>query len=76
MLRPAITQIITKNESYYSLVIGVAKRAKFLRKSRLKLPLKSLQAESTRLSNTKSRKTKNKNDTATVCCQNSTGCCI
>ena len=28
MLRPAITQIITKNESYYSLVIGEAKRAR------------------------------------------------
>jgi DNA-directed RNA polymerase subunit omega len=28
MLRPAITQIITKNESYYSLVVGVAKRAR------------------------------------------------
>ena len=28
MLRLAITQIITKNESYYSLVIGVAKRAR------------------------------------------------
>ncbi|MGN0606405.1 MAG: DNA-directed RNA polymerase subunit omega [Oscillospiraceae bacterium] len=28
MLRPAITQIITKNESCYSLVIGVAKRAR------------------------------------------------
>lgn len=28
MLRPAITQIITKNESYYSLVIGVSKRAR------------------------------------------------
>jgi len=28
MLRPAITQIITKNESHYSLVIGVAKRAR------------------------------------------------
>jgi DNA-directed RNA polymerase subunit omega len=28
MLRPAITQIITKNESYYSLVIAVAKRAR------------------------------------------------
>ena len=28
MLRPAITQLITKNESYYSLVIGVAKRAR------------------------------------------------
>ena len=27
MLRPAITQLITKNESCYSLVIGVAKRA-------------------------------------------------
>jgi DNA-directed RNA polymerase subunit omega len=28
MLRPAITQIITKNESCYSLVIAVAKRAR------------------------------------------------
>ena len=28
MLRPAISQIITKNESYYSLVIAVAKRAR------------------------------------------------
>ena len=28
MRRPAISQIITKNESYYSLVIGVAKRAR------------------------------------------------
>lgn len=28
MLRPAVSQIITKNESYYSLVIGVAKRAR------------------------------------------------
>ena len=28
MLRPAITQLITTNESYYSLVIGVAKRAR------------------------------------------------
>lgn len=28
MLRPAITQIITRNESCYSLVIGVAKRAR------------------------------------------------
>lgn len=28
MLRPAITQIITKNESVYSLVVGVAKRAR------------------------------------------------
>ena len=28
MLRPAITQIITKNESYYSLVIAVAKKAR------------------------------------------------
>jgi DNA-directed RNA polymerase subunit omega len=27
MLRPALTQLITKNESCYSLVIGVAKRA-------------------------------------------------
>ena len=28
MLRPAVNQIITKNESYYSLVIAVAKRAR------------------------------------------------
>lgn len=28
MLRPAISQIITKNESPYSLVIAVAKRAR------------------------------------------------
>ncbi len=28
MLRPAITQMITKNESCYSLVIGIAKRAR------------------------------------------------
>ena len=28
MLRHSITQLITKNESYYSLVIGVAKRAR------------------------------------------------
>lgn len=28
MLRPSINQLITKNESYYSLVIGVAKRAR------------------------------------------------
>ena len=28
MLRPAITQLISKNDSYYSLVIGVAKRAR------------------------------------------------
>ena len=28
MLRPAITQLITKNESCYSLVIGIAKRAR------------------------------------------------
>lgn len=28
MLRPASSQIITKNESYYSLVIAVAKRAR------------------------------------------------
>ncbi len=28
MLRPAVNQIITKNESCYSLVIGVAKRAR------------------------------------------------
>lgn len=28
MLRPSINQIITKNESYYSLVIAVAKRAR------------------------------------------------
>ena len=28
MLRPALTQLIAKNESCYSLVIGVAKRAR------------------------------------------------
>ena len=28
MLRPAITQLISKNDSYYSVVIGVAKRAR------------------------------------------------
>ena len=28
MLRPAITQLISKNDSYYPLVIGVAKRAR------------------------------------------------
>lgn len=28
MLRPSINQIITKNESYYSLVVAVAKRAR------------------------------------------------
>lgn len=28
MLRPAISQITSKNESYYSVVIGVAKRAR------------------------------------------------
>jgi DNA-directed RNA polymerase subunit omega len=28
MLRPAISQISSKNESYYSIVIGVAKRAR------------------------------------------------
>jgi len=28
MLRPAVNQIITKNESCYSLVIAVAKRAR------------------------------------------------
>lgn len=28
MLRPSINQIITKNESHYSLVIAVAKRAR------------------------------------------------
>ncbi len=28
MLRPAVTQILTKNESYYSLVLAVAKRAR------------------------------------------------
>ena len=30
MLRPAVNQIITKNESCYSLVIAVAKRARQL----------------------------------------------
>ena len=28
MLRPAISQLITKDESYYSLVVAVAKRAR------------------------------------------------
>lgn len=28
MLRPAVSQLITKNESYYSLVVAVAKRAR------------------------------------------------
>lgn len=28
MLRPSVNQIITKNESYYSLVLAVAKRAR------------------------------------------------
>ena len=28
MLRPAVSQIITNKEGYYSLVIGVAKRAR------------------------------------------------
>lgn len=28
MLRPSVSQIITKNESYYSLVIAIAKRAR------------------------------------------------
>ena len=28
MLRPALSQISSKNESYYSIVIGVAKRAR------------------------------------------------
>ncbi|MCL2052971.1 MAG: DNA-directed RNA polymerase subunit omega [Oscillospiraceae bacterium] len=28
MLRPAISQISSKNESHYSIVIGVAKRAR------------------------------------------------
>ncbi len=28
MLRPAVSQLITKNESYYSLVIAVSKRAR------------------------------------------------
>ena len=30
MLRPSVNQLITKNESSYSLVIGVAKRAREL----------------------------------------------
>ncbi|MBQ7131019.1 MAG: DNA-directed RNA polymerase subunit omega [Oscillospiraceae bacterium] len=30
MLRPSVSQIITKNESYYSLVIAVAKRARLI----------------------------------------------
>ena len=31
MLRPSVNQLITKNESSYSLVIGVAKRAREIR---------------------------------------------
>ena len=30
MLRPAVSQILKNNESYYSLVIGVAKRARII----------------------------------------------
>lgn len=30
MLRPAVSQILTKNESYYSLVVAVAKRARII----------------------------------------------
>ena len=37
MLRPAVTQIITKNESCYSLVIAVAKRARQLNEGANKL---------------------------------------
>ena len=34
MLRPSMYQIISKNESYYSLVIGVAKRARDIAQQR------------------------------------------
>lgn len=30
MLRPSISQILKNNESYYSLVVGVAKRARII----------------------------------------------
>lgn len=36
MLRPSMYQIISKNESYYSLVIGVAKRAREIAEQHVK----------------------------------------
>ena len=36
MLRPSMYQIISKNESYYSLVIGVAKRAREIAEAHVK----------------------------------------
>ena len=36
MLRPSMYQIISKNESYYSLVIGVAKRAREISEQHVK----------------------------------------
>ena len=37
MLRPSMYQIISKNESYYSLVIGVAKRAREIAEQHVKV---------------------------------------
>jgi len=36
MLRPSMYQIISKNESYYSLVVGVAKRAREISEQHVK----------------------------------------
>ena len=36
MLRPSMYQIISKNESYYSLVIGIAKRAREIAEAHVK----------------------------------------
>ncbi|MCQ2417540.1 MAG: DNA-directed RNA polymerase subunit omega [Oscillospiraceae bacterium] len=36
MLRPSMYQIISKNESYYSLVVGVAKRAREIAEQHVK----------------------------------------
>ncbi len=38
MLRPAISQLITKDESYYSLVVAVAKRAREISDEMLNKP--------------------------------------
>lgn len=38
MLRPAISQLITKDESYYSLVVAVAKRAREISDEMLSKP--------------------------------------
>ena len=42
MLRPSMYQIISKNESYYSLVIGVAKRAKMNGDQKIRLDDKTM----------------------------------